>query len=68
MLCWLILLQLTSLDFSEMRQDATALNFLHYLIDISEQREHQGTRIFVMGAPVHILLYFLKLLMKTGLC
>lgn len=51
-----------------MRQDATGLNFLHYPIATGEQREQKGTCIFVMGVPVHILLYLLKLLVKTGLC
>lgn len=65
-LCWLILLQLTSLDFSEMRQDVTGFNFSLYPVAISEQREHKGTEIFVMGASVHIPIYLLKLLTKIG--
>lgn len=68
MLCWLIPLQLTCLDFSEMKQDATGLIFFHYAFATGEQREQEGTRVFVMGILVHILLHLLKLLVKTGLC
>lgn len=64
----MILLRLTCLDFSEMRQGTSTFNVLCYPIAIGEQRQQKVTCIFAMGVPVYILVYLLKLLVKTDLC
>lgn len=51
-----------------MRQGTSTFNVLCYPIAIGEQRQQKVTCIFAMGVPVYILVYLLKLLVKTDLC